>query len=56
MRFYTNTHNYYCGIDLHAKTMFLCILDGEGKTLHNWRRLHLLKRGLSLFREHREVS
>ena len=33
MRFYTNTHNYYCGIDLHAKTMYLCILDQEGKTL-----------------------
>jgi len=33
MRFYTNTHNYYCGIDLHAKTMYLCILDREGKTL-----------------------
>jgi len=33
MRFYTNTHNYYCGIDLHAKTMYLCILDREGRTL-----------------------
>ena len=33
MRFYTNTHNYYCGIDLHAKTMYLCILDREGKIL-----------------------
>lgn len=33
MRFYTNTHNYYCGIDLHAKTMYLCIFDREGKIL-----------------------
>ena len=27
MKFYTKTHNHYCGIDLHAKTMYLCILD-----------------------------
>ena len=33
MRFYTKTHAHYCGIDLHAKTMYLCILDREGKTL-----------------------
>lgn len=26
MRFYNNAHAYSCGIDLHAKTMFLCIL------------------------------
>ena len=30
MRFYTKTHQHYCGIDLHAKTMYLCILDSEG--------------------------
>ena len=33
MRFYTNTHAHYCGIDLHAKTMYLCILDREGQIL-----------------------
>ena len=33
MRFYTNTHNYYCGIDLHAKSMYLCILDRDGEIL-----------------------
>ncbi len=33
MRFYTKTHTHYCGIDLHAKTMYLCILDGEGQIL-----------------------
>ena len=33
MRFYTKTHTHYCGIDLHAKTMYLCILDREGQTL-----------------------
>ena len=31
MRFYTNQHKFYCGIDLHARTMYLCILDQEGK-------------------------
>ena len=31
MRFYTNQHKYYCGIDLHSTQMYLCILDQEGK-------------------------
>jgi hypothetical protein len=30
MNFYTKQHKYYCGIDLHAKTMYLCILNQEG--------------------------
>lgn len=29
MRFYTGRHRYYCGIDLHARTMYLCILDHD---------------------------
>ena len=33
MRFYTNQHKFYCGIDLHARTMYLCILDQEGKII-----------------------
>jgi predicted NBD/HSP70 family sugar kinase len=31
MKFYTKQHQFYCGIDLHAKTMYICILDSEGK-------------------------
>jgi len=31
MRFYTQQHQFYCGIDLHARTMFVCILDQSGK-------------------------
>jgi transposase len=31
MRFYTQSHPYYCGIDLHARSMYLCILDALGK-------------------------
>jgi len=30
MRFYTKQHKYYCGIDLHTKKMYLCILDSAG--------------------------
>jgi hypothetical protein len=30
MRFYTETHHHYCGIDLHARNMYVCILDREG--------------------------
>ena len=33
MRFYTDTHQHYCGIDLHARTMYVCILDREGQVL-----------------------
>jgi transposase len=33
MRFYTKTHKHYCGIDLHAKKMYVCIIDGEGNIL-----------------------
>ncbi len=30
MRFYTRTHLYYCGVDLHSRSMYLCILTAEG--------------------------
>jgi transposase len=30
MQFYTKTHDYYCGVDLHASKMYLCILDQQG--------------------------
>src|SRR5438034_8890496 len=33
MRFYTKQHPFYCGIDLHARTMNVCILDQAGETL-----------------------
>lgn len=35
MRFYNQQHNYYCGIDLHARILYVCILDSLGnKVLH----------------------
>ena len=33
MNFYTQQHTYYCGIDLHAKAMYVCILDPHGTKL-----------------------
>jgi transposase len=33
MRFYTKQHPFYCGIDLHARTMYVCILDQAGAIL-----------------------
>ena len=33
MRFYNNTHPYYCGIDLHARTLYVCIVDQVGEVL-----------------------
>ena len=39
MRFYTNSHPYYCGIDLHTKMMYVCILNNEGEIcLHESKR------------------
>ena len=33
MKFYTGQHKFYCGVDLHARTMFLCVLDERGYPL-----------------------
>jgi transposase len=33
MRFYTRQHQFYCGIDLHARSMYLCVLNQEGEIL-----------------------
>ncbi len=33
MRFYPTQHPFYCGIDLHARTMYVCLLDQAGATL-----------------------
>jgi transposase len=31
MQFYTKTHEHYCGIDLHTKMMYVCILNNSGE-------------------------
>jgi transposase len=33
MRFYTKQHPFYCGIDLHARTMYVCILNQESEIM-----------------------
>jgi transposase len=32
-RFYTTQHPFYCGIDLHARSMYVCILSHDGEIL-----------------------
>lgn len=31
MKFYNQQHQYYCGIDLHARKMYVCIINQKGK-------------------------
>jgi hypothetical protein len=33
MNFYSEQHKYYCGIDLHAKKMYVCIMNQLGKVI-----------------------
>src|SRR3989454_2225351 len=33
MRFPPGHHRHYCGIDLHTRTMYVCILDAAGSVL-----------------------
>ncbi len=33
MNFYTTPHKHYCGIDLHARSMYVCVLSQQGVVL-----------------------
>src|SRR5262245_24141302 len=33
MRFYNQQHRFYCGVDLHARTLSLHVLDAQGQSL-----------------------
>ena len=33
MRFYTAQHQFYCGIDLHTRSLYTCILNQDGETV-----------------------
>jgi hypothetical protein len=35
MRFYTQPHQCYCGIDVHARTMYVCILNQAGEIMRH---------------------
>jgi len=35
MRFYTKQHKFYCGVDLHARALHVCILNqADEKVFH----------------------
>ena len=34
MKFYKEQHQCYAGIDLHAKTMYVCIMDNLGAVVY----------------------
>jgi len=59
MRFYTQQHQYYCGIDLHARTMYLCILNQAGNTLLHKNistKAHLFLKIIDPYRENLVVA
>ena len=33
MRFYTQQHKHYCGVDLHTRSMYLCVIDHDAEVL-----------------------
>ena len=33
MNFYHSTHRHYCGIDLHARSLYVCIIDQQEEVL-----------------------
>ena len=35
MRFYDRQHRFYCGIDLHARFMHICVLDAAGMVVYD---------------------
>jgi hypothetical protein len=54
MRFYTQQHQYYCGIDLHARTMYLWILNQDGEMLfhrHMKARPEMLLKAMTPYRD-----
>jgi hypothetical protein len=33
VRVYTKQHRFYCGVDLHASSLHLCLLDHDGNVV-----------------------
>ena len=54
MRFYNKSHQHYCGIDLHARMMYVCILDHDGEILVHKNIKTDPKRFLKLIEPYRE--
>jgi hypothetical protein len=54
LRFYQGQHRFYCGIDLHARSMHVCILEEAGKIVFDKNlpsRPESLLRAIELFRD-----
>jgi transposase len=54
MRFYQGQHRFYCGIDLHARSMHVCVLDHDGNIVFDKNlasRPEVLERALKPFRD-----
>ena len=59
MRFYTQQHAFYCGVDLHAKTMHVCIVHQAGETLVHRNlptRPDLFLNAIGLYRQYKQPS
>lgn len=35
MRFYSRSHDFTCGVDLHGRTLYVCVLDRAGETVYH---------------------
>jgi transposase len=53
MRFYQQQHQFYCGVDLHARTMHVCLVDAAGTTLVHKNIAASPERFLALVRPYR---
>ena len=40
MRCYNQPHRFYCGVDLHARSLYIHVLDARGKTVLDRDLLH----------------
>ena len=36
MKYYTSTTEYNCGIDLHGRQMYICVMDRQADFLREW--------------------
>ena len=54
MRFYQQQHAFYCGVDLHARTMHVCVVDADGQTLVHRNIEARPDRFLTLIQQYRE--
>lgn len=46
MRLYQRTTEYNCGVDLHTRQMYVCVVDREGSDLMRWQTCGLIAEGL----------